>query len=170
MRARSPRQRGNRWAWRAWVASAARRAAPRRPGRRQGKQPRDGEIAHRPPLLGRAEDLYPSYGTLVPPWRSAKGQFVSRSGARADTAPAPPTGPLTPRRVLEAERLLAWASAPATVRGACCRSTPIGLAMPGRPTRSLVAEDRSARGVHDRTGPEPAGTRWVHAEPADRGV
>jgi hypothetical protein len=36
--------------------------------------------------------------------------------------------------------------------------------------RSLVAEDRSAEGVRDRTGPEPAGTRWVHAEPAGRGV
>jgi hypothetical protein len=31
----------------------------------------------------------------------------------------------------------------------------IGLAVPGRPIRSLVAEDRSAGGVHDRTGPEP---------------
>jgi hypothetical protein len=36
--------------------------------------------------------------------------------------------------------------------------------------RSLVAEDRSAGGVRDRTGPEPAGTRWVHAEPAGRGL
>jgi hypothetical protein len=36
--------------------------------------------------------------------------------------------------------------------------------------RSLVAEDRSARGVHDRTRPEPAGTRWVHAEPAGSGA
>jgi hypothetical protein len=42
--------------------------------------------------------------------------------------------------------------------------------MPGRPIRSLVAEDRSAVGVRDRTGPEPTGTRWVHAEPAGRGV
>jgi hypothetical protein len=31
----------------------------------------------------------------------------------------------------------------------------IGLAVPGRPIRSLVAEDRSAAGVRDRTGPEP---------------
>jgi hypothetical protein len=31
----------------------------------------------------------------------------------------------------------------------------IGLAVPGRPIRSLVAEDRSAGGVRDRTGPEP---------------
>src|SRR5215211_5040030 len=31
----------------------------------------------------------------------------------------------------------------------------IGLAVPGRPSRSLVAEDRSAAGVRDRTGPEP---------------
>jgi hypothetical protein len=30
----------------------------------------------------------------------------------------------------------------------------IGLAVPGRPIRSLVAEDRSAGGVRDRTGPE----------------
>ena len=36
--------------------------------------------------------------------------------------------------------------------------------------RSLAAEDRSAGGVRDRAGPEPAGTRWVHAEPAGRGV
>jgi hypothetical protein len=32
----------------------------------------------------------------------------------------------------------------------------IGLAVPGRPIRSLVAEDRGAEGVRDRTGPEPA--------------
>ncbi len=31
----------------------------------------------------------------------------------------------------------------------------IGLAVPGRPIRSLVAEDWSAGGVRDRTGPEP---------------
>jgi hypothetical protein len=30
----------------------------------------------------------------------------------------------------------------------------IGLAVPGRPIRPLVAEDRSAEGVRDRTGPE----------------
>ena len=30
----------------------------------------------------------------------------------------------------------------------------IGLAVPGRPIRSLVAEDRSAGGVRDHTGPE----------------
>jgi hypothetical protein len=30
----------------------------------------------------------------------------------------------------------------------------IGLAVPGRPLRSLVAEDRSAEAVRDRTGPE----------------
>ena len=29
-----------------------------------------------------------------------------------------------------------------------------GLAVPGRPIRSLVAEDRSAGGVRDRTGPD----------------
>jgi hypothetical protein len=34
----------------------------------------------------------------------------------------------------------------------------IGLAVPGRPIRSLVAEDRSAGGVRDQTGPEPGGT------------
>ena len=28
----------------------------------------------------------------------------------------------------------------------------------------------SAGGVRDRTGPEPTGTRWVHAEPAGRGL
>jgi hypothetical protein len=32
----------------------------------------------------------------------------------------------------------------------------IGLAVPGRPIRSLAAEDRSAGGVRDRTGPEPS--------------
>jgi len=31
----------------------------------------------------------------------------------------------------------------------------IDLAVPGRPIRSLVAEDRSAEGVRDRTGPDP---------------
>jgi hypothetical protein len=37
----------------------------------------------------------------------------------------------------------------------------IGLAMPGRLIRSLVAENRSAEGVRDQTGPEPNGPRWV---------
>jgi hypothetical protein len=32
--------------------------------------------------------------------------------------------------------------------------TGIGLAVPGRPIRARVAEDRSAEGVRDRTGPE----------------
>ena len=43
-----------------------------------------------------------------------------------------------------------------------CRARP--------PDRSLVAEDRSAEGVRDRTGPESAGSRWVHEEPAGRGL
>jgi hypothetical protein len=45
----------------------------------------------------------------------------------------------------------------------------IGLAVPGRPIRSLVAEDRSAEGVRDRTGPEPSAHKIVNAtmrEPA----
>jgi hypothetical protein len=45
----------------------------------------------------------------------------------------------------------------------------IGLAVPGRPIRSLVAEDRSAEGVRDRTGPEPSAHEIVNAtmrEPA----
>jgi hypothetical protein len=41
----------------------------------------------------------------------------------------------------------------------------IGLAVPGRPTRSLVAEDRSAEGVRDQTGPAPFGPRWVRGAP-----
>ena len=31
----------------------------------------------------------------------------------------------------------------------------IGLAVPGRPIRFLAAEDQSAEGVRNRTGPEP---------------
>jgi hypothetical protein len=40
---------------------------------------------------------------------------------------------------------------------------PAGRSVPGRggPER---------QSVRDRTGPEPAGTRWVHAEPAGRGL
>jgi hypothetical protein len=39
---------------------------------------------------------------------------------------------------------------------ACKRSRAwIGLAVPGRPIGPLVAEDRSAAGVRDRTEPEP---------------
>ena len=36
-----------------------------------------------------------------------------------------------------------------------------GLAVPGRPFRSLVAEDRSAAGVRDQRGPEASGRRWL---------
>ena len=36
-----------------------------------------------------------------------------------------------------------------------CSRARIDLAVPGRPIRSLVAEDRGAGGVRDRTGPEP---------------
>jgi hypothetical protein len=36
----------------------------------------------------------------------------------------------------------------------------IGLAVPGRPIGPWVAEDRSAGGVRDQTGPEPAVARW----------
>jgi hypothetical protein len=36
----------------------------------------------------------------------------------------------------------------------------IGLGVPGRPIRYLVAEDRSAGGVRDRTGSEPAVAHW----------
>jgi hypothetical protein len=32
----------------------------------------------------------------------------------------------------------------------------IGLGVPGRPIRFLVAEDRAPEGVRDRMGPEPA--------------
>jgi hypothetical protein len=36
--------------------------------------------------------------------------------------------------------------------------------------RALVAQDWSAGAVRDRTGPKPAGTRWVHAQSAGRGL
>jgi hypothetical protein len=36
--------------------------------------------------------------------------------------------------------------------------------------RSLVAEDRSAAGVRDRTGPEPLGPCWVRGAPGHRGT
>ncbi len=42
----------------------------------------------------------------------------------------------------------------------------IGLAVPGRPLRSLVAEDRSGGGVRDQTGPEP---QWSALGPHDSG-
>jgi hypothetical protein len=44
------------------------------------------------------------------------------------------------------------------VYAACRLRKPYGcdrLAVPGRPLWSLVAEDRSAGGVRDQTGPEP---------------
>jgi hypothetical protein len=34
----------------------------------------------------------------------------------------------------------------------------------------VVTENQAAGGVRDQTGPEPAGTRWVHAEPAGSGA
>jgi hypothetical protein len=52
---------------------------------------------------------------------------------------------------------------------ACEKRSLIGLAVPGPPLRSW-SEDRTAEGVRDRRGPEPAGTRWVHADPAGSGV
>jgi hypothetical protein len=74
------------------------------------------------------------------------------------------------RRPLSGPPGLTWASW--TPRN-CMASKSQGFDRPchARPAdRSLVAEDRSAEGVHDRTGPEPTGTRWVHEEPAGRGV
>jgi hypothetical protein len=69
--------------------------------------------------------------------------------------------------------MLAWATV-AAIGGPTGRLlSPRSLYRPcrARPAdRSLVAEDRSAEGVRGRTGPEPAGTRWVHADPAGRGV
>jgi hypothetical protein len=41
----------------------------------------------------------------------------------------------------------------------------IGLAVPGRPIRSLVAEDRSAAGVRDQTGPDGAAAPYATACP-----
>jgi hypothetical protein len=38
----------------------------------------------------------------------------------------------------------------------------IGLAVPGRPIRPLVAEDRSAEGVRDQTGPDPRSALGPH--------
>jgi hypothetical protein len=38
----------------------------------------------------------------------------------------------------------------------------IGLAVPGRLIRSLVAEDRSTEGVRDRTEPEPSRSPLAH--------
>jgi hypothetical protein len=46
----------------------------------------------------------------------------------------------------------------------------IGLAVPGRPIRSLVAEDRSAEGVRDRTdrwGTVEAQSTGLHGSTAD---
>jgi hypothetical protein len=58
---------------------------------------------------------------------------------------------------------------PARIRNSCVKAC-IGLAVPGRPIdRFLVAEDRSAGGVRDRTGPEPFGPRWVRGAPGPQG-
>jgi hypothetical protein len=49
---------------------------------------------------------------------------------------------------------LGWGRRP-KLHGMQAVAVVIGLAVPGRPIRSLVVEDRSADGVRDRTGPEP---------------
>jgi hypothetical protein len=43
----------------------------------------------------------------------------------------------------------------------------IGLAVPGRPIGPLVAEDRSAEGVRDRTGPTPDAHEVAHGTRRD---
>jgi hypothetical protein len=45
----------------------------------------------------------------------------------------------------------------------------IGLAVPGRPIRSLVGEDRSAGGVRDQTGPDGAAAPYATACPRRSG-
>jgi hypothetical protein len=45
----------------------------------------------------------------------------------------------------------------------------IGLAVPGRPIRSLLTQDPSAAGVRDRTEPDP-GPLWVRGAPDHRGT
>jgi hypothetical protein len=69
--------------------------------------------------------------------------------------------------------MLAWATEPGAIgdrHAAADRSMPasalpcpVGRSVPGR-----GGPERRRR--RDRTGPEPAGTQWVHAEPAGRGV
>jgi hypothetical protein len=46
----------------------------------------------------------------------------------------------------------------------------IGLAVPGRPIRSLVAEDRSAGGVRDQTGPESRSSSAIFADCYERAM
>jgi hypothetical protein len=93
------------------------------------------------------------------------------SSEQARGRPAPPRNPkLVPTVFLDVGVGHGWdhRSQPSSQ---LFSSTPcIGLAVPGRPIRSLVAEDRSAGGVRDQAGPEPAGTRWVHVEAAGRGL
>jgi hypothetical protein len=46
----------------------------------------------------------------------------------------------------------------------------VGLAVPGRPIGPWSRRTGAPEASATRWGPEPAGTRWVHAEPAGRGV
>jgi hypothetical protein len=48
-------------------------------------------------------------------------------------------------------------------------SAHIGLAVPGRPSRSLVAEDRIARGVRTRREPPSVGPCRVRSRRVNRG-
>ena len=81
--------------------------------------------------------------------------------------------PLNDGRYLGNLWIIGWATVAATGDRSVAAVPPRGLHRPcraGRPIRPLVAEGRSAGEVRDRTGLEPAGTRWVHAEPAGSGV
>ena len=52
-----------------------------------------------------------------------------------------------------------------------CKGSRLGSALPCPAGRSVPGRGGpERRSVRDRTGPEPAGTRWVHPEPAGRGL
>jgi hypothetical protein len=99
----------------------------------------------------------------------------SKRSARQPARGPPPTLAVIPAGLLPPRQpvIMAWAMVGTIGRSQVAGCSPRLLHRPcrARPAdRSLVADDRSAAGVRDRVGPEPAGTRWVHAEPAGRGL
>jgi hypothetical protein len=95
-------------------------------------------------------------------WQQVRGVFQASTSSEIPTPrPSRSCGSATsalpgwrrpwPRSPRELHGCWAGRSGQVAVR----RGRRIGLAVPGRPIRSLVAEDRSAGGVRDQTGPNP---------------
>jgi hypothetical protein len=138
----------------------AERPALQQPGelpslRVPGQRRRTGMVASS--LMFQPHGHSASMASVGRPIKASRAVVGSRAGGqwRSTTVPSGQSEPQLDSRIR-------WDEVHHAVYGMQGVMAGIGLAVPARPIRSLAAEDRSAGGIRDQTGPKPDAHEVAH--------